>query len=445
MICFPLTEIKVFERYLNNMPRRDRQFFQEIILSNGLKVYLHWLRLPWVYGRIIVPVGTANNTGEFLPGTAHFFEHLTFRRSARFLQANSFWKEIARLNADANAGTGDVTTTFEVDAPSQTFLAAWRAMQSTVFEPLFMKQDIRDESPIILQEWGRYAPYYPGDNPTNQYLRTNWSHNQPFTLRQTFGNEDDHQALTTEDLARMHRTGYLSRQCKVVIVGGIREADLTKILDDLSDLPLADTSLPQLIDPFRWVRRELHTHHLPDIGRPTYVIGGVIPFQNGEQPDLGRGVALGILLDYLWSTFDGPLFDWLRWQNGWIYDVHTGMHQDWRELGWYMALLLQSEEQVHTVRGELWSRVESALADKKRLRVAVNRHIAGQVLHYVDPHEIVKKAVADLEIFGAINTERQAREELVHCRNPEYLKEVYREVLRDSKNTGEVCLLPMVD
>ena len=62
---------------------RDRQVFEIHQLANGMSVYHYPSDQPYVVIRLRIPFGSAHNTGEILPGTAHFFEHMMFRETAR--------------------------------------------------------------------------------------------------------------------------------------------------------------------------------------------------------------------------------------------------------------------------------------------------------------------------------------------------------------------------
>lgn len=84
-------------------------------------------------------------------GTAHFLEHILFRRTKR-LKSKQIAKEFEKYGAIANAFTTKEYTSYFVTANYKNLSKVLRLLYEVVFHPEFNEQDIEKERKIIIDE-----------------------------------------------------------------------------------------------------------------------------------------------------------------------------------------------------------------------------------------------------------------------------------------------------
>lgn len=84
-------------------------------------------------------------------GTAHFLEHILFRRTKR-LKSKQIAKEFEKFGAIANAFTTKEYTSYFVTANFKNFQKVTNLLYEVVFQPEFNEQDLEKERKIIFDE-----------------------------------------------------------------------------------------------------------------------------------------------------------------------------------------------------------------------------------------------------------------------------------------------------
>ena len=124
---------------------RDRQVFEEQQLPNGIRTYSYQDTSPVTFVSITIPVGSAHNRGNILPGTFHFLEHMVFKRSQLYPGLNDFWRKVGLKGATINATTKRNLTVYTLEVPSVHLDEVVAGFISLIFDPLLSAEDVTNE------------------------------------------------------------------------------------------------------------------------------------------------------------------------------------------------------------------------------------------------------------------------------------------------------------
>jgi predicted Zn-dependent peptidase len=408
---------------------RDRQTFLAHQLKNGIRVYHYPSDEPYAVLRLRIPFGSAHDTGEVLPGSAHFFEHMVMQRSLVRPERGDLVRLIGDDAGDVNAFTGVSDTIFVLEAEAG---SPWFAsLAHHVFSPLFVEEDISLERRAVVNE-RQQAVWHPCDDELNQYLFTQWM-TGTLSLRQAFGDDEDLEAFTPEYLYRVHEC-YMDPEVVAVVAGGHSVRDVCEVLEGIPTKKRHERVGAVL----RWARPEYHEHQFANLGAYELFLGGLLP---SETP-IEDQVAVAVLLDYFTASYVGLLYAWLREETGWAcFTADAAMGGPMDNILWRLHIPLNEKRCVSAVRSELWDRVQRALSDE----AAVGREVRRQILsNCVSEHtlsDIADHAIRSLSRSGRIITETERGTHMDRCRDTRYLLGIFDRYFL-SAQVGEVCAMP---
>lgn len=412
----------------------DRLQFQETKLKNGITIY--YRNEPVAYTRICltVPVGTIHNIRPIIPGTAHFLEHLIYEQT-NISGNNSFSRRVGLYGGWVNAYTRTYETSFDLSIPTRHLTAVLPDFFQLIFQPQFTDEDVAIHRGIIKNERHRDEPWYPEADEHNHYLSTQWKQSVNYPIEQIFGSDTDLNQITADYLKRFHRH-YLDPRIRVVAAGS---GDIESLVSQLEDLSVSQHNLTERFQLDSWKHREFHTKGFADLNQYEYRIGGFI--QPQLTPELTR--AANFIQSYLTNSVHGPLYQWLREEEGWAYETTFYSSSARWIYDWSLYLPVDSYEQVAAIRKELRPRIESALRDKVRINKEVDRMMA---ILEAYPYEAVDSIVEEFEdiynTYGRPIDQTTWRQYVEYCRDPDWLWRVYGYVY-DPVKVGEVCLTPL--
>ncbi|HEY1074464.1 MAG TPA: insulinase family protein [Patescibacteria group bacterium] len=346
---------------------RDRQVFDENTLKNGIKTYTYKEDVPFTIVHLRIPVGSSHSTGDIIPGSFHFLEHLLMDRSETYSNFNEFNRLVGLKGGHVSAATGPFETKFTLSIPTKHFPSLSKGLLDQVFKPLFLEEDIALERGIIRNERTMKERWFPGSSEKGQYIATQWLNDCPLTLRQRLGNDEDLARMTPESLRKVHR--YYSDPRMKVVIGG--SGYLDPFFEELAALSTQEHSLTEHYKPVSWANREYHEKEFRDVSRHELYYGGI----STPKPDINALGAIPFILNYLTNSIHGPLYRWLREEKGWVYNLGSSFYSDRYSADWTLTFPLGDKEQVETVRKELWERVRSALNDQDAINADIDRQL----------------------------------------------------------------------
>jgi predicted Zn-dependent peptidase len=413
---------------------RDRQKFDTVKLSNGIEVLMYPEDVGFADLRIVLPVGHVHNCGNILPGTAHFLEHIVCERSNKNPIRNQFIKNLMLKGGDFDACTSRTITTYEIVAIESDMHDISHGLFDLVFDPLFNPDDIASHRGIISSERSRRR-WYPGVSEGSQYVNTEWFYNVQTTLRQNLGDDEDLAQMNSQNLRLFHGQGYFDPRIKVFVAGSFDADDICKLFSQLKTKP---HSFGMLINPVYWKKREFHTRGFQDANRFLYLVAG---FCN-QNMSIADRYGLHFLLTYLCNITHGPLFEWLRQEKGWVYEIKRYFDESVFNGVWKLELPMQSMDQVEVVRKELHEKITVALNDIDRIVLETQRRINLQQLSFKTIHSVLNSAIEEFEVAGVQTTQEEARNYHVRCREKGYLLDIYERYFA-SRHLGEFCGTPL--
>ncbi len=141
------------KRNTNQITNND-DFKENIIIkeySNGLKIIAEETSNLFPFSVSISILSGSRNEVNVPNGTAHFLEHLVFRRTKR-LKSKQIAKEFEKYGAIANAFTTKEYTSYFATANYKNLDYVFKLLYEVVFEPEFNQSDINKEKKIIIDE-----------------------------------------------------------------------------------------------------------------------------------------------------------------------------------------------------------------------------------------------------------------------------------------------------
>lgn len=412
---------------------KDRLIFEKRILDNGITVYAYPMDVPFTSVHLIIPLGHIHNTGNIIPGSFHFLEHMTMSRSKRYPEKNSFAQFVSLRGGACNATTAVFHTEFELHVPQEIHRESFEGFLSQIFEPIITEEDIGLERGIIANERRREGPFFPGTNSLSQHMMTEWKRSAPVTLRQMFGEDVDHSLITEATLKNVHN-GYLNSDINIFVGGNF---DFKYIQELLSKVSVRKHVFPREYHRLNWHSREFHAYPCEDISRHLYYVGGIFP----AAPDARANIAVDFIGEFLTNNVHGALFRWLREEKGWSYEVAFGYNSNKIGTNWEMQIPLNSLKEVNIVRKEIHKRMVSALKNNVDVSNEVERMKLQSVFYYQSFGDILESAKENLLLHGEIFSEEQVLGFFDECRDTKYLMSVYEKYF-SPQVTGEFVAVP---
>lgn len=132
----------------------DSQSEERIVikeLSNGLRVVAEEMPAHFPCSISISILSGSRDEIDVPNGTAHFLEHIVFRRTKR-LKSKQIAKEFEKYGAIANAFTTKEYTSYFATANSNNLKKVFNLLYEVVLDPEFNQKDIDKERKIIIDE-----------------------------------------------------------------------------------------------------------------------------------------------------------------------------------------------------------------------------------------------------------------------------------------------------
>jgi predicted Zn-dependent peptidase len=200
-----------------------------------LKSGLHVIAVPMESASLTVMA--LSNTGsryekESQYGIAHFFEHMVFKGTEKYPEAQDLAETVDSVGANFNAFTGKEYTGYYVQVASRHFELALDVVSDMLLTPKLRQADIDREKGVIIEEMNMYADMPAsdiGDRFEEQIFSGGLSH-------KIVGTKETVMSTTTADFQDFLRNWYGLDNLVLVIAGDKTILDKPNTLKKIEEL-----------------------------------------------------------------------------------------------------------------------------------------------------------------------------------------------------------------
>ncbi|MDE3229904.1 MAG: insulinase family protein, partial [Chloroflexota bacterium] len=206
--------------------------YQRVSLPNGVRVYTS--QIPYVRSVSIAfyfGVG-ARYEQEPIAGASHFIEHMLFKGSERFPNAQTISEAIEGVGGVLDAATDKEITVYSAKVASQHFDLAMRLICDMVRRPLMRADEIVKERDVIIEELSMYRDS-PADWVSVLADETMWA-GEPLG-REVAGTRETVSGLTREILLDFKSRHYTPSNLVVSVAGNVTHEQVIAALAEQLD------------------------------------------------------------------------------------------------------------------------------------------------------------------------------------------------------------------
>ncbi|MCC7052548.1 MAG: insulinase family protein [Gemmatimonadaceae bacterium] len=211
------------------------------VLRNGLEVIAvenHGIPIATV--ELNVKNGAFTQRPEY-EGLAHMYEHMFFKASKAYPNAEAFGQRAAELGARYNGTTQEERVNYYLSLPSDSVRGGIRLIADAVRGPLFLPEELAQEKQVVLGEYDRNeaspgfeimqrlgAALYPGNS----------------SRKNTIGNREVLRTVTPEKMRFIQARYYVPNNMALIVTGDINPAQVFAYADSVLG------AWPRGADPF---------------------------------------------------------------------------------------------------------------------------------------------------------------------------------------------------
>lgn len=293
---------------------------QSYILKNNLRVMLiDTQAFPSITTLLLVKAGSRYETPKN-NGIAHFFEHMAFKGSIKYPNAQMLAEMIEGRGGIFNAFTSDDHTGYYVKAPAEETDAVIDVIGDMIQHPLLDPVEIEKEKGVIVQEMNMYE-----DMPQRtiyEHFETLLFGKHPLGYR-IIGTKKAVTGATQDTFKEYITDWYHPSNAVLVLAGGLTSID-GRTLSYYSDI--IDARFSPWNDAMTPEYQKVAIHQLKAAGSVTYKKSEQAHFCLGyrafDRSDPRRH-ALIVLCAVLGMGMSSRLFREMREKRGLCYTVHT--------------------------------------------------------------------------------------------------------------------------
>lgn len=412
--------------------------FQKTVLPNGFTIYSHLdPSVEFAHMAMVTPVGSLHNNGDIIPGTFHFIEHLLAGRSQKYPEIFSNTKAIQILGGFKNAMTSQLKTSYTASIPTLYVKDALEMIMSSFFEPHIEDLFVQKEKGIIANERKRRENFFPESTEIDQYAVTQWMYDVPCPVEQIFGSDIDFEKMNAQYFHFIHETYYTTKRNYFVIAGNF---NFDQVCSMLGKVQLhADFVIPdKKEDALRWEKPEFHIFETKNVSRFEYNFGWLYAF-DGSVFDTMHQINNSSIIQILNSPAYGAIFNWLRNEKQWIYEIKRKT-STWRGRSRNSIVLpLNSMNQVTEIRNEFKDRCYDALSCQKTLEFFKQQRRGERVFSYETIKSRMDRVLADLDRYGAVQS-IENEFDIIENLSTNSLRDFFENNI--IKNFGEMVFVP---
>lgn len=316
--------------------------FNKTILDNGIRVVTEthsWAKS--VHMGFFIECGTKHEL-EGQTGMAHLTEHMVFKGTAE-KSALDLVLDIEKAGADINAHTSREYTCFTTTGLKESLPLCLKTLTDLVFNADFKPEEFDREKNVVIQEIDMSK-----DNLEDHIfdLFFEKSLNPHPVSRNILGSEASLKSITRDDLVKYYEECYQTPKMVLALAGPVTHEEFLALIKSLGldqkqkSKPTVypeSLKLPELQhQPFiEWVKRPSEQAHLT-VGLPS------VSFLDPQRFEAY------VLASYLGGGMTSRLYQVIREQKGWAYNVYTYL-QSFLEGGSLAIYLGTSPDNVNSI------------------------------------------------------------------------------------------------
>jgi len=200
------------------------------VLRNGLEVIAvenHGIPIATV--ELNVKNGAFTQRPEY-EGLAHMYEHMFFKASKAYPNAEAFGQRAAELGARYNGTTQEERVNYYLSLPSDSVRGGIELIADAVRGSLFLPSELAQEKEVVLGEYDRNeaSPGFEITQKMNAALYPNSS-----SRKNTIGNRDILRTVTPEKMRFIQSRYYVPNNMALIVTGDINPAAIFAYADSL--------------------------------------------------------------------------------------------------------------------------------------------------------------------------------------------------------------------
>ena len=209
-----------------NLP--DNFFLEK--LDNGLEVLtIEDNTVPLATIEITVRNGAYTESPEF-DGLSHLYEHMFFKANKDIPSQEAFMARVNELGISMNGTTSGERVNYFITLSSQKLEEGLEFMNSAVRYPLFLKEEMIKENPVVDGEFQRNesSPFF--------YLRQDSNHllwGDLYSRKNVIGDHDIILTATPEKMKIIQNKYYYPNNSIVVVAGNVDHKDVLKKVNSI--------------------------------------------------------------------------------------------------------------------------------------------------------------------------------------------------------------------
>jgi len=198
-------------------------------LPNGLRVvYAHMPGLHSANAVLCLRMGPRFEARE-QNGLSHFVEHMLFKGTERYPDAEALAREIDAAGAELNGATEPEHTELFASCHQRHFVRGLELLAELALRPRFDPQHVETERRVILEEMSHYTDGM-GVNVNDLACELMWpTQGHRFAC---LGTEENVAHFPADDLTRHYRQALQGRNLVLCIAGSFSESEVAQVLAD---------------------------------------------------------------------------------------------------------------------------------------------------------------------------------------------------------------------
>jgi predicted Zn-dependent peptidase len=412
------------------------QEFTEHILPNGIRLYHYAADFPVSSFEIMLPIGAghAGIPGGTIPnGAPHFLEHMQMLRSEKFPEKSALERMIGLQGGYDNAHTHDEWTSFEITVPAPGAEQAFVGLCDRVFHPLFNEEDLLNQRQIITTERDQDRIFFPGSSPSTHYYNQQFMWDAPIRLDRIFGSETDLNGYNPDMLKGLHK---ISTTADGVVVYSAGSHDPGMLARYLEELPaLKSKALASFLEPARWVNPTYHETAFDNVTQPSLDVAWI-----SSRVSFAEYVGVEFLLQAFCNSVHGVLYEILRHERGWIYDLDAyAINRSSLVIG--MTFPVMDTGIIQEIRTHIFEWMAVGVGDQKRMEDEVQRRLHRRVTWCETASSTVEGGTSWHRAENRLVTFQEWEAAITQMRDPKHRQDFFAKYFNKDA-FGEMAFLP---
>lgn len=331
-------------------------------LSNGLTAVLHQIPTAAAVTCDIWIRSGARTEPVALSGVSHFLEHMIFKGTEKF-GPGVFDAQIENRGGVTNAATSQDYTHYYITVANEHFPATFPYLAELVVHAAVPPEEYERERLVVLEEIRRSQ-----DSPDRQayeLLSRAMYPDHPYG-RPVLGTPESLMAMSADQMRAFHRERYHPGNATVVIVGGVSEAEMLRVVEDnfgtfVATGPSEFADVPKPARP----AGAIYTHHLGRLEQPRLMMA----WMGAPIDQIEEAIALEVLAAVLSEGRTSRLVRSLREEQGLVRSVHAYFMPQ-KHPGLFVVVAQADAEHLDAVEAQ----IRAAVAELGQAAISPEEH-----------------------------------------------------------------------